>query len=48
MFPAPAGMSPVGEMTEITIEYVPRTRGDEPNPEEAAATLSLFSPHLRG
>ena len=31
MFPAPAGMSPVGILNSSFLLYVPRTRGDEPS-----------------
>ena len=48
MFPAHAGMNRDYELGAITLENVPRTRGDEPKPYGAGTDFMGCSPHTRG
>ena len=48
MFPAPAGMSPLGLASSGTKKDVPRTRGDEPQMRKDLVVEAACSPHPRG
>ena len=48
MFPAPAGMSPIGGHVKTATVNVPRTRGDEPVMHQLNYDKNGCSPHPRG
>ena len=48
VFPAHAGMSPCPGAAGRSHHGFPRTRGDEPEANQAATLALMFSPHTRG
>ena len=48
MFPALAGMNRRTSNYLSICLNVPRTRGDEPNADQALALMAICSPHSRG
>ena len=48
LLPAPAGMIPPSNLSNLRRNASPRTRGDDPLPEPYYSLLIYFSPHPRG
>ena len=46
--PAPAGIDPIGKASTSTARWLPRTRGDRPNPQTMLTVRMGAPPHPRG